>query len=83
MEQEGGEEHQTAYAVPAGPAGQMDSPGHPAESRGRLRGQHHGGSTRHRRKRRVRTVPETLPHDASLGEMQTGLCALSTAACPE
>ena len=51
----------TAYAVPAGPAGQMDSPGHPAESRARLRGQHHGGSTKHRRRGRVRTVPEMLP----------------------
>ena len=43
----------TAYAVPAGPAGQMDSPGHSDdESRGRLRGQQHGGSTKHRRYRR-------------------------------
>ena len=46
---------------PAGPAGQMDSPGHSAQSRGRLRGQYRGGNTKHRRKRRVRTVPGTLP----------------------
>ena len=34
----------TAHAVPAGPAGQMDSPGHSAQSRGRLRGQYRGGT---------------------------------------
>ena len=39
---------------PPDPLEQMDSPGHSAQSRGRLRGQYPGGNTKHRRKRRVR-----------------------------